>query len=159
LSRQLQRRIVRSTSQRDPTYPTKPSRARIPEDRFYTRTMSARSVALLRPACRPAIQSSNFGGRFNIVVTAESLRNGVSQPAPGSPILLAHITQQRRAASNLPSNNRQIGRPRPIVRQPSVGAILRKALDFSWIYNSAGRQGFRRLFRDSPEELILALVL
>ncbi|SPN97291.1 uncharacterized protein DNG_00805 [Cephalotrichum gorgonifer] len=41
---------------------------------------------------------------------------------------------------------------------PSVGAILRKGLDFSTLFSLAGKDGFRRLLRQSPGEFILALI-
>ena len=41
---------------------------------------------------------------------------------------------------------------------PTVGAIIRKGLDFSAVSASLGKGGFKRLFRESPGELILALI-
>lgn len=41
---------------------------------------------------------------------------------------------------------------------PTVGAILRKGLDFSAVSANLGKGGFKRLFRESPGELILALI-
>lgn len=41
---------------------------------------------------------------------------------------------------------------------PTVGAIIRKGLDFSAVSASLGKGSFKRLFRESPGELILALI-
>lgn len=36
--------------------------------------------------------------------------------------------------------------------------VLRKGLDFSNLFSAFGKGGFRKLYRDSPGELILALI-
>ncbi|MBE3042566.1 hypothetical protein IMZ48_08310 [Candidatus Bathyarchaeota archaeon] len=40
---------------------------------------------------------------------------------------------------------------------PSLGAVIRQGLDFSKTFSSLGNGGFRKLFRDSPGELLLAI--
>lgn len=40
---------------------------------------------------------------------------------------------------------------------PSFGAVLRKGLDFSATFGMLSKGGFRKLFRDSPGEFLLAL--
>ena len=47
--------------------------------------------------------------------------------------------------------------PAPKQPPPSIGAVLRKGLDFSATFAMLGKGGFRKLYRDSPGELLLAL--
>ena len=81
-------------------------------------------------------------------------------PGRGQDVLRrAHV--QARVFARCQSTSQGPKRPPPSGPKqqpmPSFGAILRKGLDFSAAFSMMSKGGFRKVFRDSPGELLLAL--
>lgn len=86
---------------------------------------------------------------------------GAGQYAARHAYLQARVFARCQSTSppqNQNQNQNQKRAPSSKQAPPTVGAIIRKGLDFSAVSANLGKGGFKKLFRESPGELILALI-
>src|SRR5690554_1609977 len=83
-------------------------------------------------------------------------------PSPSRDALEPRRLQSRLSARCQSTSDVEKRAPAPARKQstelPTVGAIIRRGLDFSAAFSVFGKGGFRKLYRDSPGELILAII-